>query len=194
MATFAAALIAGGKSTRLGRDKALLPVPGSDLLLWQRQLAILESLAPVELLWSGPAREGLPPMVRAIADAAEGAGPLAGLCACLESMQADLLVVLAVDLPRMETSFLQRLMSHASPGCGVVARQGDRVEPLAAVYPRELAALARERLHAGQRALHDLVFEAAARGLVRLTEVTAQEKPLLMNLNTPEDHAAWQAS
>ena len=60
MLNFSAAILAGGKSTRMGRDKAFLTVPGFDAI-WQRQLAVLEQLAllaelqPQHLFWSGHA-------------------------------------------------------------------------------------------------------------------------------------------
>jgi molybdopterin-guanine dinucleotide biosynthesis protein A len=62
---FAAALLAGGKSRRMGRDKALLPVEweGASVPLWERQLSILKALAPAELVISGPHRKGYPTSV-----------------------------------------------------------------------------------------------------------------------------------
>ena len=52
-----AVLLAGGKSTRMGRDKALLEIDGEPL--WWRQLATLRALDPEQLFVAGPAREGL---------------------------------------------------------------------------------------------------------------------------------------
>src|SRR5476651_1092157 len=101
MPSFSAVVLAGGRSTRMGSDKALLSLPGSDLLLWQRQVRVLEELKPEEIFWSGAARPGLPENLRLIADEVENAGPLAGISACLNLLESDLLVVLAIDLPRM---------------------------------------------------------------------------------------------
>ena len=58
----AAALIAGGASSRMGCDKALLPVVWHEhpVPLWRRQLSVLESLHPDELILSGPSRDDMP--------------------------------------------------------------------------------------------------------------------------------------
>src|SRR5437016_10077580 len=57
---FAAALIAGGKSRRMGGDKALLPVSwrGREMPLWKRQLSVLQELKPAQIVLSGPDRPG----------------------------------------------------------------------------------------------------------------------------------------
>ena len=80
--TFAAVLLAGGRSRRMGRDKALLPLPDGRRL-WQRQLAVLESLHPAELFISGSAREGVPSLIPCLDDETPGLGPLGGIVAAL---------------------------------------------------------------------------------------------------------------
>ncbi len=91
----------------MGRDKALIELPGSGLLLWQRQWKVLEDLQPEEMLWSGPPRPQMPDRARVIPDVVKNAGPLAGISACLDELRSDLLVVLAVDLPEMSAAFLR---------------------------------------------------------------------------------------
>jgi molybdopterin-guanine dinucleotide biosynthesis protein A len=187
MPTFSAVLLAGGRSRRMGRDKALLSVPGSELLLGQRQLSVLEELAPEEIFWSGPARPGVPSSVRLIADEVEDAGPLAGISACLSVLRSDLLVVLAIDLPRMNAAFLRTLLAQCSSSRGVVTRNADYFEPLAAIYPKSLHTLAREHLRQKRYALQEFIREAMRQG--RLEEVPPREGEALLfkNVNSPED-------
>jgi molybdopterin-guanine dinucleotide biosynthesis protein A len=187
--SFSAALLAGGQSTRMGRDKALLPAPGSPLLLWQRQLRLLEELEPDEILWSGPARNGIPGHVRVIADAVADAGPLAGIAACLEAARHDRLVVLAIDLPQMSAAYLQRLVAQSSSERGAVVRHGAYFEPLAAVYPKKIAPLALEHLQQGRRALQDLIHEALGRGWFEAVTLDDADVALFRNVNTPSDLA-----
>jgi molybdenum cofactor guanylyltransferase len=169
------------------RDKALLPVPGSDLLLWQRQLCTLEDLRPEEIFWSGPARRGLPERVRIVSDELKNGGPLAGISACLKVLPSDLLVVLAIDLPRINTSFLEKLLARCSAGCGVVCRQDEYFEPLAAIYPRDLRELAAHHLAQGRLAMQELVREAVHQKFLSVVSLGEGDIFLFKNLNSPED-------
>ena len=181
--SFAAVLLAGGQSRRMGRDKALLPLPGGRLL-WERQLAVLRSLEPAELFISGPARPGFPGDAFLLTDAQLGLGPLSGIAAALEAMRTPLLVVLAVDLPAMEPGFLRGLLARSEPGTGVVPF-GEFFEPLAAVYPRECLDIARGCLQNRKLSLQD--FIGAAGSLLRPWHLSAGERSLFTNWNKPDD-------
>jgi molybdenum cofactor guanylyltransferase len=185
--SFSAVLLAGGQSTRMGRDKALVPAPGSDLLLWQHQLRTLETLQPEEIFWSGIARPDLPTNLRIVPDEIKNAGPLAGISACLNLLQSDLLIVLAIDLPRMKAVFLKNLISASSSTCGVVTQNGDYFEPLAAVYPKDLSALANEQLQSGHHAMQDLIREGVKLGLLKSFPLTEDDFPLFKNVNSAAD-------
>jgi molybdopterin-guanine dinucleotide biosynthesis protein A len=187
MRAISVVLLAGGQSTRMGRDKALLPMPGTDRLLWQRQLGVLEELKPSEVLWSGAARPALPAHVRVVPDKIANAGPLAGIAASLEVMQGDLLVVLAIDLPRMTAAFLERLLARCSQHRGVVARNDEFFEPLAAVYSRGLRELAADHLKQKRHALQDFIQEAIRVDLMESVSLDESERTLFKNLNSPAD-------
>jgi len=186
MTSFSAVLLTGGKSTRMGRDKALLPVPGSTLLLWQRQLGVLDELRPEECFWSGQPRAGVPDRLRVVADEIPGAGPLAGISACLDLMRSDLLVVLAIDLPRMRASFLGDLLRRCSSNQGAVMRHGNFYEPLAAVYPKRLDAMARTHLRSGRYALQELLQEALDQEMVQAFRLNEEDALLFQNWNAPD--------
>jgi molybdopterin-guanine dinucleotide biosynthesis protein A len=190
MPSLSAMLLAGGKSQRMGRDKALLPLPGSGELLWQRQWRVLEGLRPEKIFWSGPARPGVPDDVESVPDGVRNAGPLAGVCACLRVVTTDLLVVLAVDLPRMDAAYLKKLVRRSTPTRGAVPQRGDDFEPLAAVYPKILGDLADDRLHQGRYAMHDFVREAIRRELIEPVPVAGKDAAKFTNLNSPDDLAS----
>lgn len=188
-AAFSAVLLAGGRSSRMGRDKAEILLPDGRPL-WRRQLdEVLRPLGPGELFLSGPPRAGLPADVRVLPDAAPGLGPLAGIAAALAAASAPLVVVLAVDLPAMTAGFLQtRVLPHCTPQAGMVPRTGDGFyEPLAAVYPRGCLALAEDQLRGADRSLQTFVRAARAAGMIGETSLAAGETRLFVNWNEPGD-------
>lgn len=186
MPPFAAVLLAGGQSRRMGRDKAMLTLPDGRRL-WERQLGVLRELAPTELFISGPAREGFPPDVPCLADEQPGCGPLGGIAAALRAMQSPRLVVLAVDLPNMTSGYLRGLLENVEdPACGVVPKHlatDGFYEPLAAVYPLACRDLAEAALRRENRSLQNFVQTAGR--LIQIRAISAEEKPLFANWNEP---------
>lgn len=190
---YSAVLLAGGRSRRMGRDKALLNLPGDGRPLWLRQLDdVLRPLRPVELFFSGPPRAGLPAGVPLLEDTIPGnLGPLAGIVAAFASMRADsaLLLVLAVDLPVMTAEFFrERLLPCCQPGRGAVPRDSNGFfEPLAAIYPCECLPFAREQLRGPDRSLQTFVRAARDAGLIVPVSIKEPDARLFANWNTVED-------
>ena len=182
---FAAALIAGGESRRMGTDKALLTVTwrAQQMPLWKRQLSVLEELKPNQLILSGPQRPGS--HVVAISDRWTSAGPLAGIATCLDVCANEFLLALAVDLPRIESWCLRRLLLHSTNGCGVVPVREGRYEPLSAVYPKRAFGIASARLDRSELRLQDFVRELVGAGLVHPWSVPPQMDDQFTNWNYP---------
>lgn len=176
-----AVLLAGGKSTRMGCDKALLEFEGEPL--WRRQEATLRRLQPKEVLISGPPRPGC----LTIADECENAGPLGGIATALRRCAAPLLIVLAVDLPRMTSDFLRSLLAISRSGKGVVPRGPEFFEPLAAIYPKACSSLAESALRHGDFSLQNFVRAGISAGHLLPRALAPEELPLFANLNTPAD-------
>jgi molybdopterin-guanine dinucleotide biosynthesis protein A len=139
----AAAVLAGGASRRMGRDKATLHVGG--VALAAGVLAAAARVAdPVVLV----APEGHPARdlgARVVTD--PGEGPLAALAAALAALEAGHVLALAGDHPGLAVELLAHLVALAPRGEAVACRRGPRLEPLVAVYRRAPAlAAARARL------------------------------------------------
>ncbi len=176
-----AVLLAGGKSTRMGRDKALLEYEGEPL--WRRQEATLRRLEPEKVFISGPPRNGC----LTIADEFENAGPLGGIATALRRCAAPLLIVLAVDLPQMTSDFLRSLLALSHHGEGVVPRGLEFFEPLAAIYPKACFSLAESALQRGDFSLQNFVRDGMNAELLVPRPLALDELPLFANLNTPAD-------
>ncbi len=183
---FSAVILAGGRSRRMGQDKALLPCRGTTLLA--RQVQLVRELAPAEILVSGRDRtkhgaHGLPVLLDRFADL----GPLAGVERGLGESRSPLLLVLAVDLPDMTARFLRELAARCPAGGGVVPRTRLGLEPLAAFYPRTMLPIATAMLRARQAAMTEFVRRGIEAGLLEEWRCPAEDEPVFRNVNGPED-------
>lgn len=186
---FAAVLIAGGRSTRMGRDKAALVVEGQPL--WQRQLATLRATGANELLISGRTNGPFAASgVQVIEDLTPGAGPLAALEAALTHASTPFVMVLGIDLPAMRADFLRGLMQTARrTGRSVIPEMDGWFEPLAAVYSQSVRPFVETALRGPDRSMQRFIREALEHDLAITHPISGEERPLFRNLNSPEDLA-----
>jgi len=187
---FAAALLAGGRSTRMKQDKALLHWHGQDL--WQAQLHKLQSLGAARVLLSCRSEQSLfvsPSEEVQVVHDPEGVddGPLGAITRCLEQVQMPLLV-LAVDMPWMTAAFLrEQLHEHESPDKGWFFRSPHGDEALAGLYVPSMLPLMREALSKTDFKLQH-VIEAAVHSDLAATHALGEEQmPFFRNANTPAD-------
>jgi len=183
-------ILAGGRSSRMGRDKALLRL-GEDTFV-ERIAGALASLAGESVKIVGArsteARGGLP----VVEDVYKNCGALGGLHAALASAKHNWVMVVACDLPFVTSELLHRLARLRENFQAVVPVQTDnRLQPLCALYRREPCLhKAHELLKRGELRPRVLIEE------VRTRRVTPDEwfdlegaESFFMNVNTPEDFA-----
>jgi molybdopterin-guanine dinucleotide biosynthesis protein A len=187
--SFTAALLAGGKSSRMGQDKAYLPVMWGcvSMPLWERQLAVLKSIAPEKLVISGPRKQGYPESVTVLPDEWNRIGPLGGIATCLRRSGSANLLVLAIDMPEIQSGFLKKLLARSEPGCGVVPIHDNRFEPLIGVYPRAALECALDQIKERDYVLQHFIDKLLKKRLMTGYEVQLSERNQLKNWNTPDD-------
>ncbi len=166
---FSALLLAGGRSSRMGTDKAFLMIDGEPL--WQRQLRLLRELHPHEIFIAGSPRPEWSSHT-VIPDEHPHAGPVPVIATALRRCATPLLLVLAVDLPRITADYLRTLLDGAAP----------KGQPLCAVYPREAAEIADTC-----NTMQQFATRCVTAGLVRQQEIAPADEHLFFNLNTPAD-------
>ncbi len=164
----------------MGRDKALLTYPEGDTLVQTVACEVARAAASVALL-GDPARYshlGIP----VVPDLIAGCGPMSGLHAALHSTPAEWILLVACDLPNVESAFLRRLIYSANPQDRCVAAQsvGGGLEPLCAVYHRNTLVEVEVALRVGHFRMRNLLTQLGAIGL----EADAK---LVRNVNTKED-------
>ena len=186
---FSAALLAGGRSTRMGRDKGALVIDNEPL--WQRQLATLRGTGASAIYISGR-RDGpyANAGVRIIEDVTPNAGPLAALEAILPVIATTHVVVLAIDLPAMRASFMMALVKLALAGdCSVVPEIDGCFEPLAGIYAPSILPHVLECLHSSDRSMQGMLRKASKAQLVIAHAISPEERAFFRNLNSPQDLA-----
>jgi molybdopterin-guanine dinucleotide biosynthesis protein A len=184
-----AVVLVGGRSTRMGRDKAtLVPDDGDPRPLTQR---VLDALAPLSssALLAGRSVEGVD--VAAVADQNSEAGPLAGIAAALHAVSTQLAVVAACDMPTIVPALVAHMLQRARESgdalCVLCATERGP-EPLLSVWRPAAAAHLDRALGAGVRALREAV--AALPHLVIPPAEWQRVDPSgasFVNWNTPAD-------
>jgi molybdopterin-guanine dinucleotide biosynthesis protein A len=128
---FDAVVLAGGSSRRFGgADKAMLEVGGKPLL----ELAVAAVRAADKIVVAGP-RRPLDVQVEWVQESPPGGGPVHALAAGLDRVRAELVAVVACDLPFASTEIIARLLAAVGNSDGALVRDaGGRAQPLLAVY------------------------------------------------------------
>lgn len=184
--SFSAVLLAGGESTRMGRDKATMQWRGRPL--WEWQMEKLRALKPEQIFLSARAEVWWRPAdVTLVVDLAPSRGPLSGLAATLAAIETDHLLALAVDMPFMTTINLRGLCNRASEGVGVIPIIAGTAEPLAAVYPKEARATFLEALQSDNFSLQPIVARLTALNRLRAVAVSDSAIRLYKSVNEPRD-------
>jgi molybdopterin-guanine dinucleotide biosynthesis protein A len=181
-------VLAGGKSTRMGTDKALLELAGRPLI--ERMLELAGSACREVYVVGDPSK--FSPWAPVIHDLYAGQGPLAGIHAALVNSETNLNLILGVDLPFLEPGFLRYLISQSrtSGTLVTVPVAGGFVQTLCAVYRREFREFAGRALTAGQNKVDGIFPQTSVRQLFEKELAEAGFGPgMFRNVNTPED---WQ--
>jgi molybdopterin-guanine dinucleotide biosynthesis protein A len=193
-------VLAGGKSLRMGQDKAFLELGGYTLL--ERALDLARGAAGNAWIVGSAAKFAA--FGGVVEDVYRECGPLGGIHAALagapndvstsDAKTTDLNLMLAVDLPFVRLDFLKYLIARArqSNAAVVVPIANGRLQPLCAIYRRSFAGAAERSLLAGRYKIDSLFTEVS-------TTVIGQEElepegfsgEMFRNLNTPED---WEAA
>ena len=183
----AAFILAGGKSTRMGTDKAFVDYEGRTLV--ERALDLARSVTS-EVCIVG-SREKFAPFAPVVEDIFQDCGPLGGIHAALRGSRTELNLMLAVDTPFVSRAFLQYLINQArgAPEAVVVVPRVDGGwQPLCAVYRREFADAAENALRSGRNRI-DRLFDGVRTRVIEQKELEGAGFSLAIfrNLNTPEE-------
>lgn len=185
-------IVAGGRSRRMGSDKALLPFRGEPLIaavhavmqpLCGEVLIVARDPAPYDFL-----------SARSVHDILPAEGPLIGIHAGLVASRSEWIVVVGCDMPLLQTGLLRYLIGLRWGWDAVVPRRSAGFEPLHALYSRSCRRPIEKIVAGGQRRV-SAFFDAVRVRSVATTELRRHDPELrsLRNVNTPADLAALAA-
>jgi molybdenum cofactor guanylyltransferase len=190
--SLAALLLAGGYSRRMGSDKASLPWGNSTLL--KHQADTLRATGAREWLLSCRSEQEFTLHgFKRVTDTEPGGGPMAALANAWNHTQAEVLLVLAVDLPLVPAVWLKQLAILADrEGQSILPAREAHYEPLSAAWHRSCLPHMHFALNSKQRSFRFLCTELATHGKLRKIVAGEKEAGWLTNLNRPVDLAAAQ--
>jgi len=179
-------IIAGGRSSRMGKDKRFLSLGDCSLLELTLQKTAQESFAEAYIcgecdIVAGMAELGQKYGMEILPDSRKGAGPLSGLRSGLAHLRADYAFALSCDMPLFSYEAIKPLLKEAGGAQAVIPVVNGRKQPLAGLYHRSLLPKIEEALNRGENKI-GFIIEQAAHRLVELPDSDA-----FFNVNTPAD-------
>lgn len=196
----AALILAGGKSSRMGQDKALINWDGKPLL--QRVCEVANDCAEqVYVLTPWPERYEstftsnfqFGASVKFLCESNHGLGPLGAFCEGLTQIDAEWVLLLACDLPLLDAEIVQRWADQLSELSadiqGLVPQQGELWQPMCGFYRSCIQQNLHKFLQQGGRSFQNYLSAISVQSL----RIRQPEFRMLRNFNTPEDlHAKTQ--
>jgi molybdopterin-guanine dinucleotide biosynthesis protein A len=191
-------ILAGGRSSRMGTDKALLPLANAPHSTFLAQLATTLASLCNELLLVARDEEqaarykAATANVRIVTDKAPDYGPLMGIYSGLSAIQAAKALIVAVDMPFVQPALVSLLIARASATAITVPVVNTVPQVLCAVYPRSLLPQIEITLAQGRRDPRSLLTSAPVQYIdeAQLRAVDPQLRSFI-NVNTPEE---WRES
>lgn len=188
---FNAIILAGGHSTRMGKDKALLKLDGKPLL--QRTCECAQAVTSqiyIVTAWPEKYHNIIPSECHLIQetplpDETPPHGPLVGLYQGMQQVKAEWVLALACDLAKLTVAELefwcQQLDQVSDDSVALVAKSPEGWEPLCGFYHQQCVALFDQYLAQGNRSFQGFLNQHAVQ------ELTVRDRATLFNCNTPED-------
>lgn len=178
-------IFAGGKSSRMGQDKALLPFGGYNTLSEFQQARLSKLFKKVYI----SAKENKFDFdVNVIDDKYKDNSPLVGIISIFETLKVDKVFILSVDAPFVNKEVIDKLINSNNRFDAVVAKSKSGVQPLCGVYKRSVLPIAQKHLKEGNHRLQSLLKK------VETQFIPFKDDTLFLNLNHPHEYEKAQKS
>lgn len=179
-------ILAGGKSSRYGENKALIKIHGIRLI--ERVVTVISSVFEHRLLVTNTPEEYAYLRIPMVQDLIKGLGPLGGIYTGLETISDDAGLFVACDMPYLSAPLLRRLVELREGYDAVVPRIGWMIEPLHALYAEGSLGALKDNIDSGQYQVREFLSRIRTRYVEEET-IRAFDPDLkcLVNVNRPVD-------
>ncbi len=190
----AAIVLCGGRSVRMGRDKALLPIDEESFL--ERICRVARTFFSSTIVVAAEDQQLATPHpdVTIVRDELPDAGPLAGLLTGLQTLQqlppeCSHFWLTGCDAPFVSLPVIQRLLETISDDDAALVRVDDQIQPLGGIYRTDILPTVQQLVSSGERRLRQLPQHLSCQ-LLQADSLTELDPELLFlrNINTPEDY------
>lgn len=176
-------ILAGGKSKRMGVDKALLQLNEQTLL--ERAFNLLQPLCQTLLISSNNKNHSVLES-EIIPDEIENCGPLGGIYSCLKESESEWNFVISVDSVFVEPEFVQFLIAEIGEFDAVIPTHSKGKEPLISLYHKNSLIEIEKMIHSRDFKMHNLLKTINTK-FVDADKWVDKYPKLFHNLNRPED-------
>jgi len=188
MIDFSIVIQAGGQSTRMGRDKGLVPFANGTLL--EFILSQVEAYKRDTFIISNQVKDYLQFGLPVYSDVIPGIGALGGVYSALYHAQTEYVLLLAVDMPFLNRKLLDYLLEEANGKDVAIPKVSDKgfLEPFRAVYSRRCLEPIQKMIDNGNRRVISF-FDLVTVRVIEPDEIKLFDPQFVsfFNLNTPED-------
>jgi molybdopterin-guanine dinucleotide biosynthesis protein A len=172
-------IFAGGKSSRMGQDKALLPF-GKQSTLSEFQHERLSKL--FKKVYISAKENKFDFKVKVIEDRYKDSSPLVAIISIFETLKVDKVFILSVDAPFIDKEIIDKLLNANNRFDAVVAKSKSGIQPLCGVYKRSVLPIAKEHLKQKNHRLNNLLKK------VETQFIPFEDDSLFLNLNHPHEY------
>lgn len=177
-------ILAGGKSSRMGTDKALLLVQDEPLL--KRMIRLIGPFCETIAI-SGQNADYSDFNTEMVPDLYTGYGPISGIVSSLKHSLTDWNLLVSVDVPFLNNELIQYLISQIGQYDCIVPKHDGGIEPLIGLYNKQILPVLDEMISLGDYKLMRLLAKLNTR-YVDCNNLIKQYPQLFFNINRPEDY------
>lgn len=180
-------ILAGGENRRMGVDKAFLSFAGRPII--EHILDVFKDLFLRVIIVTNSPRAYAAYDAKLVPDALDVRGPLTGIYSGLLGSDDEYNFVVACDMPFLNPGLISYMQGIAEGHDVTVPRMNGHLEPLHAVYRKQLVSVIEARLRSGTRRMQD-IFEAARVRYITEPEIDCFDpgRRSFINLNTPQEY------